>query len=81
MHCGAEVTESSTNKQHHLCRELVTDDFHLLTRVVPAADGLKINHSLKQTAMISATRLLNTRCREKLFSLQNVSGEFAQQFL
>jgi hypothetical protein len=34
MHCGAEVTESSTNKQHHLSRvesERIAQQYHVVT--------------------------------------------------
>ena len=31
MHCGAEVTESSTNKQHHLSREGILQQARFMT--------------------------------------------------
>jgi hypothetical protein len=40
MHCGAEVTESSTNKQHHLAQE--AQETHLPSKkgVTPGVDTI-----------------------------------------
>jgi hypothetical protein len=41
MHCGAEVTESSTNKQHHLWEEALRGEFG--RRWVWSADSQREN--------------------------------------
>jgi hypothetical protein len=38
MHCGAEVTESSTNKQHHLSLSLW---YFILVAVFPSNVGIR----------------------------------------
>jgi hypothetical protein len=56
MHCGAEVTESSTNKQHHLSSDLFSPD---LNRDLSGKEGLREQPRPGVDSNVSASSLLS----------------------
>jgi hypothetical protein len=59
MHCGAEVTESSTNKQHHLSRALIfgatnARQTHIRQQIIWT---IRVDHVLLSARLLQKARL------------------------